>query len=64
MADPTLHYSFSIRAFADSFELMATPNLNEMNAGRGLLSLDHVGLRRWDANDNGEFEADELRWPT
>ncbi len=64
VADPTLHYSFSIRAFADSFELMATPNVNEMNAGRGRLSLDHVGLRRWDANDNGEFEADELRWPT
>ena len=63
VADPTLNYAFSIRAVANGFELTATPDANDMNAGRGRLSLDHVGLRRWDANDNGEFEADELQWP-
>ena len=63
VADPTLNYAFSIRAVANGFELTAPPNANDMNAGRGRLSLDHVGLRRWDANDNGEFEADELQWP-
>lgn len=55
-------YAFSIVAFADGFELRAIPEPSGQNAGRGALSLDHTGLRRWDTDDNGEFAADELQW--
>jgi type IV pilus assembly protein PilE len=63
VVDATTSYTFTVNALADGFELRATPKVGDVNAGHGVLSLDHVGLRRWDANDNGEFEADELQWP-
>lgn len=57
-----ISYAFSVTAWADGFELRATPKPTGQNAGRGALSLDHTGLRRWDTDDNGEFAADELQW--
>lgn len=56
-------YVFTIRAVGDNFELTATPTEASDNSRRGALSLDHVGVRRWDANDDGRFTDDELQWP-
>jgi Tfp pilus assembly protein PilE len=56
-------YVFTIRAASDAFELTATPRPASDNRQRGALSLDHVGVRRWDANGDGHYADDELQWP-
>ena len=56
-------YVFTIRAASDAFELTATPREATDIGHRGALSLDHVGVRRWDANDDERFTDDELQWP-
>ena len=56
-------YVVTIRSVADEFELIATPRVEVGNSRPGALSLDHVGVRRWDANDDGRFTADEALWP-
>ncbi len=56
-------YVFTIRAASDEFELTATPSAAAGIDHRGALSLDHFGVRRWDADNDGNFSDDELRWP-
>ena len=57
-------YVFTIRAVSDAFELRATPRTAYDTHQPGALSLDHVGVRRWDANGDGVFADGELQWPS
>ena len=54
-------YNLTIQAAtATTFTVRATPKNGQ--AGDGLLELDNTGARRWDANNNGSFGADENTW--
>ena len=55
------HYVVTVRSTRDEFELHATPQAGIDH--RGALSLDHVGVRRWDADNDGRFAEHELQWP-
>lgn len=51
------------QADAGQFVLQATPVAPGAAAGDGALTLDSTGLRRWDRNDDGDFEdVDEAAW--
>ena len=48
---------------ADAFRLVATPIADGPQSGDGKLTLDHLGLRGWDANDDGDTtDVGEDRW--
>lgn len=50
-------------ADARRFVLQATPAVGGGAAGDGTLTIDSVGVRRWDRNDDGDFDdADENSW--
>ena len=51
------------QADAGQFVLQATPVVLGGADGDGALTIDSTGLRRWDRNDDGDFEdADEAAW--
>jgi type IV pilus assembly protein PilE len=74
-ADPTLpftqtpkdgttkYYNLTISASTGtSYTLLATPIAGTSQATDGMLDLSNTGVKRWDANNNGAFEASENQW--
>ena len=55
-------YAFTIAAAAGTFTLTATPQAGPM-ATTGAMTIDEAGNRRWDRNDDGDFnDTDEDNW--
>ena len=60
-AETDLNYEIIIlNATPNTFTLQASPEGAQM--GDGIIELDSTGIRRWDRNKNGVFEADENSW--
>ncbi len=57
-------YNLSIQAAdGDSYTLRATPVAGSLVAADGMLELDSSGDRRWDRNNDGDFEdSNETTW--
>ncbi len=57
-------YEFTVRsADAGGFVLRATANANSRVADDGMLEIDSTGARRWDRNNDGDFDdSDENTW--
>lgn len=57
----TKYYNLTIQAAtATTYTLRATPIGGQV--GDGMLEIDNTGARRWDANNNGSFDAGENTW--
>ena len=57
----TKYYDLNIQAAtATTYTLRATPKNGQ--AGDGMLELDNTGAKRWDANANNAFDANEQSW--
>ena len=55
-------YAFTVNAAAGTFTLTATPQTGPMS-GTGLMTIDEAGNRRWDRNNDGDFnDTDEDNW--
>jgi type IV pilus assembly protein PilE len=70
--DPTLptpingvaqYYDLTISASsATSYTLQAAPISGKAQASDGKIEIDNTGAKRWDADNNGTFEAAESKW--
>lgn len=56
------HYQLLVDTTGSGFELTAQPAVPGPMAALGALTLDHVGFRTWDRDNNGQIDDDETRW--
>lgn len=63
-ATATNAYRITVSAAnARRFVLLASPEAGGAAVGDGVLAIDSTGTRRWDRNDDGDFDdADEHSW--
>jgi len=57
----TAYYQLTIKsADASTFELRATPIETTSQKGNGFLSLNQLGQKKWDKNNNASIDADDV----
>ena len=60
LSEPSGRYAITAVTTADTFVLTATPGGSM--AGTGVLTLDQIGNRTWDENNDGTISATEGDW--
>lgn len=64
---PENYYTLSVEAgptgdIATSYLITATPAAGSTQVGDGNFRMDSTGLKQWDRNNNGTYEASENTW--